>query len=345
MTYDAVPKDLTVNELQVMELLGEPEAGTSKEMAFWCPKCNPSHHKPKLFVNRETFQFHCFVCGFGGYGVDQLAWKLGKRSKYKTKRHDGDLVKAIDRILNPESGMMSTEAILPEGLIHIATGDVFDVDPAIEYLEKRDISMDEIANWRLMYGLGFDPERNMRGRIVFPSFDSEGDLTYYTGRATWERPENAEFYMPYKDASNISKASFIFNEVDLDWNYPIVIVEGVFDAIRIPNAVPTLGKSIQPTWKLFYEIVDRDQPVIIMRDADAAEEQRETAILFRRYGVSDVKTVMLPEDSDPGSLSRSELATYLRKAEVFLENHELTLLERLGYAKESTTQNSRLGTP
>ena len=42
---------------------------------------------------------------------------------------------------------------------------------------------------------------------------------------------------------NSPKTNFIFNEHFVDWNKPLFLVEGVFDAIMLRrNAVPILGK-------------------------------------------------------------------------------------------------------
>lgn len=319
-------------ELKLIDILGEPASISNKEFSFFCPKCDPPHHKPKLFVNRETFKYHCFVCGFRGNSLRSLSYNLNKKINFKKNILIEDLSDSVSNII---SGNKSTtkekEAVsIPDGLIPLYKNKDIQAINAIEYLKKRDIHQEDILKLRIMYGVGFDSELSMRGRIVFPSFDSFGDPNFFVGRATWEKPENSEFYIKYKHGPyHISPREIIFNELNIDWNYPIVLAEGPFDAARIENSVPLLGKSLTVNYKIFREIIKRDVPVILCLDSDAKKEQIEIASRFSFYGASDIRYCELPEGKDPAELSRNDIRHYLNTAKKYKENNNLSLVERI----------------
>lgn len=337
----------SIDEVEILNLLGEPASASGKEMAFFCPKCNPPHHKPKLFLNRDTLQYHCFVCGLRGTGTKSLARSMGKKSKYHSSG-DESITDIVRDIFESKSNKLQEKikAELPSGLVSIYSAPRHQVAPAINYLKNRGIGMDDILRLRLMYGLGSDPNFSLRGRIVFPSFDKSGDPNFFVGRATWPEPEGAEFYMKYKQGPfDISAKNIIFNELNIDWNYPIVLTEGPFDSARIFNSVPLLGKSMTPKWKLFKEIVSRDQPIVICLDADAQKEQIKIAKLFDFYGLTNIKIVDLPTGEDAASVKRTELKDYLSQAKPYSsDGEEFNLLENIknGY-KKAPAQTSPLG--
>lgn len=319
-------------ELKVIDILGEPASVSSKEFAFFCPKCDPPHHKPKLFVNRSNFKYHCFVCGFRGNSLKSLSYSLNKKIKLKKNISIDNLSSSIENIIygNNPGSKKEIDIKIPDGLVSLYKNNSIHVLNALDYLKKRDIHQSDILRLRIMYGIGFDNELSMRGRIVFPSFNRHGDPNFFVGRATWEKPEGAEFYMKYKHGPyNISPRNIVFNELNLDWNYPIIITEGPFDAARIENSVPLLGKSVTVKHKIFREIVKRDTPVILCLDSDAMKDQLEIASLFSFYGLNDIKYCELPKGKDPADISRNDLRHYLNTASAYKENHNLSLMEKI----------------
>ena len=51
---------------------------------------------------------------------------------------------------------------------------------------------------------------------------------------------------------------------------PVYLVEGVFDAIRLPNSIPMLGKI--PSELLFNKLIKHNSTVIICLDSDAVKD-------------------------------------------------------------------------
>ena len=87
-----------------------------------------------------------------------------------------------------------------------------------------------------------------QNRIIIPSYDSDGQLNYFVGR---------DFYksnMKYKNPP-IPKDIIGF-DLYVDWDEPIILCEGVFDAMAIKNnSIPLFGKTILP--KLYSKIVEK----------------------------------------------------------------------------------------
>ena len=75
--------------------------------------------------------------------------------------------------------------------------------------------------------------------IILPSYNAEGKLNYFTARNF-----NKHSTMKYKNP-DVSR-DIIGLELFINWNVPIILCEGIFDAIAIKrNVIPLLGKTIQ----------------------------------------------------------------------------------------------------
>ena len=91
----------------------------------------------------------------------------------------------------------------------------------------------------------------------------------------------------------------------VNWDLPIVICEGVFDAIAIRmNAIPLFGKS--PQSKLLSQIISRGvEKVYIVLDSDAFENALRFAETLMNEGI-EVCVVELG-DSDPSEMGFDEI--------------------------------------
>ena len=161
---------------------------------------------------------------------------------------------------------------------------------AVFYLRKRGIDIYDI----LKYRIGYCDTGQYSGKIVIPSFDANGSLNYFVSRAYYE-----DDVWKHKNP-NVSKDIIGF-ELHINWDMPIVLVEGAFDAIAIKrNAIPLFGKTISDTLKK--RIVERGvKTIYICLDDDAKKQAIEVSDYFMANGVQ-VHLVKLPEGSDPSDL-------------------------------------------
>ena len=89
----------------------------------------------------------------------------------------------------------------------------------------------------IKYSIGYCTTGDYGGRVVFPSYTESGTLNYFVARSY-----DGNFFK-YKNPE--TSKDIIFYENLINWNTPIILCEGVFDAIAIRrNAIPILGKSI-----------------------------------------------------------------------------------------------------
>jgi hypothetical protein len=76
----------------------------------------------------------------------------------------------------------------------------------------------------------------------------------------------------------------------LEWDTDLVITEGAFDAIVAgPNAVPLLGSTLRSNSKLFMKILQKDTPVFLALDPDAAKKEQRIIKTLLNYGVEVYK--------------------------------------------------------
>jgi hypothetical protein len=116
-------------------------------------------------------------------------------------------------------------------------------------------------------GFGISREPRWLNRVLLPSYDAEGELNYVIGRLLWD---NDPQQPPYATTAGVKRTDIIFNEHRLDWNQPVMLVEGIFDYAAYPyNTVPLLGKSLVPGMPLEARLRRYRPPVILGIDMDA----------------------------------------------------------------------------
>ena len=102
-------------------------------------------------------------------------------------------------------------------------------------------------------------------------------------------------------------------ELFINWDEPIILCEGVFDAISIKrNAIPLLGKNIPSA--LLEKIINKNiDKVYLALDADARSEILKITEMFSKYNI-DVFIIKLKEDTDPSDIGFEEMLTYLKNS-------------------------------
>lgn len=291
---------MTSNALVTLleSILGKSYAQQNNNHAFHCPFCN--HRKKKLIVNVVTQHFHCWVCNTGGRKIYQLFRKLNvSRDKY------AQLSKILDDIIiRPDKTSTKTAVLdLPKEYIPLwMKGNSPDYKNAIHYLKSRNITIADI----LKYKIGYCESGIYSGKIIVPSFDENGSLNYFISRAIYSADN--ETYKNPKFSKDI-----IGFELYINWDMPICLVEGVFDAFAIRhNAIPLFGKHISNTLK--QRIVDKKvKTIYVCLDEDARKQAVSTAEYFMVNGIS-VHFIELPQGQDPSSLGYEKINEMIKSS-------------------------------
>ena len=294
-------------------VLGSGLTLKGNELAFHCPFCN--HHKPKLQVNTETQKWHCWTCNSGGKKLTSLLRKLD------VDRKTISIIREIygDSNWTPQQEDADTKVFiqLPNEFISLAEepkGFNPEYKHAIHYLIQRGITIKDI----IKHNIGYCKEGLYARRVIIPSYNSDGSLNYFVSRSYY-----SEEKMKYKNPP-ISKNIICF-ESQINWNEPIILCEGVFDAITIKrNAIPLLGKfpSKQLVEKIFMSGVNN---IIISLDNDAMNEALKAAEYFRKNGIQ-VKMMYL-KDKDASDMGYEKFYEELKKTKEF--NSEDLLLTKI----------------
>jgi DNA primase len=305
------------------EILGSPSY-RGKENLFYCPKCK--HHKKKLSINLDKNFFKCWICDFSGKDLTYLVKRYGAR----TQREDwftlcnifdhSDLELQLTEILDPPVKQIFTEQKidLPEEFATLTSNKLSSsAFQALSYLRRRDIEREEIITWKI----GYCTRGLYKDRIIIPSFDKDGDINYFIARSFTKAA-----FPKYKNP-NASK-KIIFNELFLDFDKPLVIVEGVFDAINANgNVVPILGSTLNEQHPLFQKIIEHKTKVYLALDYDAQKKEVLIAKSLQSYGI-EVYKIDTRGYQDVAVMPRNIYHHRKQKAKKFTEtsllNHRLT---------------------
>jgi len=279
-------------------VIGNPGRNVRKdnEHIFFCPFC--SHYKPKLQVNLVSQFWHCWVCDSKGRTLKQLFYKLNA-----TPNQFIELTDIVGETYYYSEKSDIVEVIsLPKEYIPLWKdgGNKIIRKHALLYLKKRNITNKDI----IKYEIGFCEEGLYRNRIIIPSYDNNNKLNFFIAR---------NFYkggMKYKNPP-VSKNVIMF-ENHINWNLPIVICEGAFDAIAIKrNVIPILGKTL-PEALLEKMVNGGTNKVIIILDTDARKDALKMTEKLARYSIDSCLVKLT--DKDPSEEGFDNMINYINGA-------------------------------
>jgi DNA primase len=252
-----------VNELLVNlvnSVLGSGKRTARGNQAYTCPFCH--HHKPKLEVNftenKEGInKWACWTCGKKGKTVRSLFKQIQVDASYFQ-----ELSKLVKNISSEDIGEVKQNLLeLPKEFKTFITNQDITARHALSYLKKRNISKTDI----LKYYIGYCASGTYANMIVIPSYDCNGKLNYFTARSFEKDP-----YVKYRNPE-VSRDIIAF-ELFVNWDLPIILCEGPFDALAIKrNVIPLFGKNIQLS--LMKKLVEsKVQKIYIALDNDAMKQ-------------------------------------------------------------------------
>jgi len=282
------------------DTLGVGSSLKGDEQAHHCPFCH--HHKKKLQINLETQQWHCWVCDAKGKRIQGLLKKLHVDS-HKLKKvyeiYGDDYV-----VYSNDSEEEKIELRLPnefKSLLETPKG----INPTFRkvkyYADNRGITTEDI----IRYNIGYCDSGLYNGRIIIPSYDSDNKLNYFIARSVFEDE-------PYKYKNPPVSKNVIMFENQINWNEPITIVEGAFDAMAVKrNAIPILGKFIPK--KLMDSIYKKEvKHINILLDKDAQQQALNYVVQLGNQGI-EVRNI-IPSDKDAGEMGFSRVNQILKES-------------------------------
>lgn len=281
-----------------------------------CPKCKRNgKKKKKLSVRLSDGVYHCWVCELKGKNIDYLFREYAPShldesrsigfSRHETHHSNREDVTEINLEIQAPPGFVLLGS--RSGIIDPDINDVF------KYCRSRGLSLRDM--W--YFKLGTCRRGKFRRRVIFPSFDAEGHLNYYTARAI----DNSKT-IKYLNAK-VPKKSVIFNEINIDWTKTLTLVEGPFDLTKTSgNVTCILGSYLSPESNLFRQIARSGTPINLALDFDARAKTHEIAKSLYQYGI-DVQIVSVPSGRDIGDMTKIEYKQIIESAAPWRQSDRL----------------------
>ena len=274
---------------------------SGSEHLFSCPFCN--HDKLKLSVNIDKNYWKCWICDKSGRNIGFLVRRFGSQddklawSKYENRVETS----GFDMLFAEKEEEIAPKVDLPKSFCSLTSKkrDTAALN-ARQYLRERGIGKPDILKWKIGYAAAGEFE----GRIIIPSFAPDGFV-----------------YKTPPTSRNI-----VFNDLYVEWEEDVIIVEGVFDAIKAGNAIPLLGSTLRKDTKLFQKIVAKKKEIYLALDPDAKKKTDSITNLFKRFGI-DVYQIDVSGYDDVGEMSKAEFKKR-KKASSILETDDY-LLEKV----------------
>jgi len=278
-------------------ILGPHKRHANSEHYWSCPFCH--HHNPKLAINLNKGAWHCWVCNSSGRRLLSLFRKLDCSREQ---------IAELGKILQEEIPLVQSDTVITNLSLPKEYHPLYepinriDYKHALKYVVDRGITASDI----LRYRIGYCADGPYQHRIIVPSYDANNKLNYFIGRSFYENG------MKYKNPP-VSKNIVMF-ENSINWNYPIILCEGVYDAIAIKrNAIPLLGKQI-PT-QLMQRIVEHDvKDIYLALDADAIKSTLHHAQNLFQNG-RNVYIVSL-SDKDPSEIGFHGMTQLIKESKL-----------------------------
>ena len=267
------------------------------EFMYWSPFI--THHKRKLQVNIQTQKWHCWVSNTGGRNLFQLFKRVNaSREQFK---------ELVELVGEPKYSRVKKQdkkdlVRLPDEYKPLWNGgDGIVKRHALTYMYRRGFTDDDILKHNIVYC----DEGKYSNRIIIPSYDSNGGLNFFVGR---------DFYKSkLKYLNSFTSKDVIGFDLFINWDEPIILCEGVFDAMSFKrNAIPLFGKTMSK--RLHKKILQQKvKKVFLALDDDAQLDAMKISEKLMNEGI-DVRKIDL-KNGDPNDIGFKKLTKMLGETE------------------------------
>jgi len=288
----------------VESVLGKSNPTARGNHAFHCAFC---HHKnPKLEINlipnkKKENLWHCWVCDKKGKTLFGLFKALKVSANKRTQLKD-----ILGTTEKYDIVVSNTKVELPpeyKSLYNLTKSDIY-ARHALAYLKRRGVTTMDV----LKYQIGYCEKGRYANKIIIPTYNIDGQLDYFVARS-FEKEPSRKYDAPSSDKNIIGFENMI------NWDIPIVLCEGAFDAIAIKrNAIPLFGKNISK--KLMQKLVTSEvKKVYLALDKDAIKSTYKIAEQLLDAG-KKIFVINL-DDKDPADMGFALFTNKIQKSQEF----------------------------
>ena len=297
--------------------LGESKQGGYQngieQYQFCCPSCaeenggNPDG-KYNLEINFVLGKYHCWKCDCKG-NIIRLVKRYGNNvlaSEYidDIKMILSSMMYRIDRYEDLARMIEDEEIKLPKTFTPIGEIIKLPNGKLKSFLINRHITQEIVNTYHLGYTKWENEDKNVRSRLIVPSYDSKGNLTYWTGR-DFTGYDNRQKYLNVK----ADRKKIIFNEGLIEWDGDIVLVEGIVDSLVYPNCIPLMGKQLYKDSLLYETLMKKANGRIIIcldSDTDISETKRIYRLLNKNRLKGKIRYIRMDKFKDFGEVFEQE---------------------------------------
>jgi DNA primase len=284
----------------VESLLGKSKKSTKNNYSFYCPFCN--HYKRKLEIDIVSGHWNCWVCQKRGRKLINLYKQLnvGYDKIVELNNILGVSTKDINSLFYNNSKNTNSYIKLPsEYISFLEAENTPNYRNALKYLrDDRGFTNYDI----IKYHLGFCETGQYRHKIIIPSYNTSGSLNYFVGR---------DFYgSDFKHKNPDISKDIIGFELFINWQLPVILVEGAIDAITIKrNAIPLFGKTIST--ELRKRLIEKKvKDIYVCLDKDAQKQALVVAEEFMNEGI--VVYFVNLEEKDPNEIGFEKMVHIIK---------------------------------
>ncbi len=269
------------------KLVAEAAKSARRSLTGWwrtnCPLCvartGKSDRKQALAINMRSGAYYCWKCHASGH--------IKERPEAEELEAPREVV-----VMTP-----------PESFMPLARDRSMILAPARKYARKRCPE----RLWETV-NLGACISGKHAGRVIVPIMADDGTWLGWVGR-TWSPSDRA-----YSYPMGMNRGELLYRGGQL-WSQaeePVVVVEGVFDAIHMwPHGIALLGKASEYQME---SLSESTRPVVIVLDGDAWQESYAMVLRLKLHGKKNVGYVRLPPKLDPDEVDRAWLADEIDRA-------------------------------
>ena len=284
-----------------------------EQYQFCCPCCaeengGKNDGKYNLEVNFLLGKYHCWKCDLKG-NINRLIKRYGNSSLSNEYIEDVKMILStnmyhLERYEELERLLEVEEIKLPKTFTPIGDINQLRNGKLKDFLQRRCITQEMINTYHIGYTKWEDEEKNIRSRIIVPSYDNKGNLTYWTGR-DFTGYDGRQKYLNVKS----DRKKIIFNEGLIEWDGDIILVEGIIDSLVYPNCIPLMGKQLYKDSRLYQTLMSKCNGNIYIcldSDTDISETKRIYRMLNKGRLKNKIRYIRMNKYKDFGEIFEKE---------------------------------------
>lgn len=249
-----------------------PYKSFGNQLKYNCSICEANGaptDKFNLEVNPSKGIMHCWACHYKGtifkliqeHGVGDMA-RLFKREKHEETEEVNEEKKVLD---------------LPREIYNVLKH-----KEATDYLlSERGLTKETLKQRNIKWCFG----GRYKGSMIFPSYTEDGVLNYFVAHNL-----STKKYLMCKGVSK----NVCFYQSFVDKRSPVLITEGIYDALVVPNSLPCLGVELNE--EMLTQLANCD--VILAFDSFVSSKVPKIASKQLREMGAMVQIVQVPNEYD-----------------------------------------------